>query len=128
MVIDGKTGYVFPSGDVDALADAIVKIGGVSAEEQAAMAKAGKEGLPNVLLEALAMETPCVATHKYGMPEVTLTLTLTITLTLPLALTLGDDALDLHRATERSPRLPGQRANPSPNPNPSPNLNPNRSL
>ena len=43
MVIDGKTGYVFPSGDVDALADAIVKIGGVSAEEQAAMAKAGKE-------------------------------------------------------------------------------------
>ena len=43
MVIDGKTGYVFPSGDVDALADAIVKIGGVSAEEQAAMAAAGKE-------------------------------------------------------------------------------------
>ena len=43
MVIDGKTGYVFPSGDVDALADAIVKIGGVSAEEQAAMAKTGKE-------------------------------------------------------------------------------------
>ena len=43
VVIDGKTGYVFPSGDVDALADAIVKIGGVSAEEQAAMAKAGKE-------------------------------------------------------------------------------------
>ncbi len=43
MVIDGKTGYVFPSGDVDALADAIVKIGGVSAEAQAAMAKAGKE-------------------------------------------------------------------------------------
>ena len=43
MVIDGKTGYVFPSGDVDALADAIVKIGGVSAEEQAAMAKVGKE-------------------------------------------------------------------------------------
>ena len=26
-------GYVFPSGDVDALADALVKIGGVSAEE-----------------------------------------------------------------------------------------------
>ena len=23
-----------------------------------------------VLLEALAMEKPCVATHKYGMPEV----------------------------------------------------------
>ena len=43
VVIDGKTGYVFPSGDVDALADAIVKIGGVSAEEQAAMAKTGKE-------------------------------------------------------------------------------------
>ena len=43
VVIDGKTGYVFPSGDVDALADAIVKIGGVSAEAQADMAKAGKE-------------------------------------------------------------------------------------
>ena len=43
VVIDGKTGYVFPSGDVDALANAIVKIGGVSAEEQAAMAKTGKE-------------------------------------------------------------------------------------
>ena len=43
VVIDGKTGYVFPSGDVDALADAIVKIGGVSAEEQAKMAAAGKE-------------------------------------------------------------------------------------
>ena len=43
VVIDGKTGYTFPSGDVDALADAIVKIGGVSAEEQAAMAAAGKE-------------------------------------------------------------------------------------
>lgn len=43
VVIEGKTGYVFPSGDVDALADAIVKIGGASAEEQAAMAKAGKE-------------------------------------------------------------------------------------
>ena len=34
VVVDGKTGYVFPSGDVDALADAIVKIGGVSKEEQ----------------------------------------------------------------------------------------------
>jgi len=43
VVLDGKTGYVFPSGDVDALADAIVKIGGVSAGEQAAMAKTGKE-------------------------------------------------------------------------------------
>ena len=35
--------YLFPSGDVDALADAIVKIGGVSANEQAEMAQAGKE-------------------------------------------------------------------------------------
>ena len=43
VVIDGVTGYVFPSGDVGALAESIVKIGGVSAEEQAAMAKAGKE-------------------------------------------------------------------------------------
>ena len=43
VVIDGKTGYTFPSGDVDALAEAIVKIGGVSAEAQAEMAKAGKE-------------------------------------------------------------------------------------
>jgi len=43
VVINGKTGYTFPSGDVDALADAIVKIGGVSSEEQAAMAKTGKE-------------------------------------------------------------------------------------
>jgi len=43
VVIDGKTGYCFPSGDVDALADAIVKIGGVSEEEQKAMARAGKE-------------------------------------------------------------------------------------
>ena len=63
MVIDGKTGYVFPSGDVAALADAIVKIGGVSAEEQAAMAKAGKEMV--------------FAEHR------TLTLTLTLTLTQP---------------------------------------------
>ena len=43
VVIDGTTGYVFPSGDVGALADAIVKIGGVSKEEQAKMAQAGKE-------------------------------------------------------------------------------------
>ena len=43
VVIDGKTGYVFPSGDVDALADSIVKIGGVSKEEQAKMAQTGKE-------------------------------------------------------------------------------------
>jgi glycosyltransferase involved in cell wall biosynthesis len=43
VVIDGKTGYVFPSGDIDALADAIVKIGGVSAEEQKKMAQAGKD-------------------------------------------------------------------------------------
>ena len=63
MVIDGKTGYVFPSGDVDALADAIVKIGGVSAEEQAAMAKTGKEMV--------------FAEHR------TLTITLTLTLTQP---------------------------------------------
>jgi len=43
VVVDGVTGYTFPSGDVDALADAIVKIGGVSAEEQAKMAQKGKE-------------------------------------------------------------------------------------
>lgn len=42
VVVDGVTGYVFPSGDVDALADAIVKIGGESAETQAKMAAAGK--------------------------------------------------------------------------------------
>jgi len=43
VVIDGVTGYTFPSGDVDALASAIVKIGGVSEEEQKKMAQAGKE-------------------------------------------------------------------------------------
>jgi glycosyltransferase involved in cell wall biosynthesis len=43
VVIDGTTGYVFPSGDVDALADSIVKIGGVSKEDQAKMAQTGKE-------------------------------------------------------------------------------------
>jgi len=43
VVVDGKTGYCFPSGDVDALADAIVKIGGESAETQQAMAQTGKE-------------------------------------------------------------------------------------
>ena len=43
VVIDGVTGYTFPSGDVDALAESIVKIGGVSAEEQAKMAQAGKD-------------------------------------------------------------------------------------
>jgi len=42
VVVNGKTGYTFPSGDVDALADAIVKIGGVSKEDQAKMAAAGK--------------------------------------------------------------------------------------
>ena len=65
MVIDGKTGYVFPSGDVDALADAIVKIGGVSAEEQAAMAKAGKE---MVLAEHRTLTIPLTLT-----PALTLT-------------------------------------------------------
>ena len=43
VVLDGVTGYTFPSGDVDALAEAIVKIGGVPAGEQAKMAQAGKE-------------------------------------------------------------------------------------
>ena len=28
------------------------------------------QGLPNALLEALAMEKPCVASRIYGMPEV----------------------------------------------------------
>jgi len=42
VVLDGETGYTFPSGDVDALADAIVKIGGVSKEEQDKMAAKGK--------------------------------------------------------------------------------------
>ena len=27
-------------------------------------------GLPNALLEALAMEKPCIASRIYGMPEV----------------------------------------------------------
>ena len=36
VVIDGKTGYCFPSGDVDALANAIHKISGASATEQKA--------------------------------------------------------------------------------------------
>ena len=43
VVIDGETGYTFPSGDVDALAEAIVKIGGVPPDEQAKMAARGKE-------------------------------------------------------------------------------------
>jgi len=43
VVVEGKTGYTFPSGDVGALADALVKIGGVSADEQAKMAQTGKE-------------------------------------------------------------------------------------
>jgi glycosyltransferase involved in cell wall biosynthesis len=43
VVIDGKTGYCFPSGNVDALADAIVKIAGTSEEDQQTMARNGKE-------------------------------------------------------------------------------------
>lgn len=43
VVLDGKTGYCFPSGDVNALADAIVKIAGTSQEEQKQMARNGKE-------------------------------------------------------------------------------------
>lgn len=35
-----------------------------------AQVSTGKEGLPNVLLEALAMEKPVIATNAYGMPEV----------------------------------------------------------
>lgn len=35
-----------------------------------ALPSTGKEGLPNVLLEALAMEKPCVGTRAYGIPEV----------------------------------------------------------
>eukprot|EP00463_Aulacantha_scolymantha_P006701 TRINITY_DN897_c0_g1_i1.p1 TRINITY_DN897_c0_g1~~TRINITY_DN897_c0_g1_i1.p1 ORF type:complete len:165 (+),score=36.03 TRINITY_DN897_c0_g1_i1:280-774(+) len=35
-----------------------------------ALPSVGKEGLPNVLLEALAMEKPCVASRIYGCPEV----------------------------------------------------------
>jgi glycosyltransferase involved in cell wall biosynthesis len=43
VVVDGKTGYCFPSGDVDALADAILKIAGVSQAEQTIMAQNGKK-------------------------------------------------------------------------------------
>jgi hypothetical protein len=43
VVLDRKTRNVVPTGDVDALAHANGKIRGVSAEEQAAMAKTGKE-------------------------------------------------------------------------------------
>jgi len=43
VVVDGKTGYCFPSGDVAALADAIVKIAGMTEEEQERMARNGKE-------------------------------------------------------------------------------------
>jgi len=43
VVIEGKTGYCFPSGDVDALADAIHKISGASEADQKAMAQTGKE-------------------------------------------------------------------------------------
>lgn len=43
VVIDGKTGFTFASGDVDGLADALVKIGGTDAATQAAFAKAGKD-------------------------------------------------------------------------------------
>jgi glycosyltransferase involved in cell wall biosynthesis len=42
VVQDGITGYCFPPGDVDALADAIMKVAGLDKEEQRAMAAAGK--------------------------------------------------------------------------------------
>jgi glycosyltransferase involved in cell wall biosynthesis len=43
VVVDGRTGYCFPSGDVNALADAIVKIASMSVEDQQQMARNGKE-------------------------------------------------------------------------------------
>ena len=43
VVLDGRTGYTFPSGDVGALADAIAKIATAPPAEQEKLAMGGKE-------------------------------------------------------------------------------------
>ena len=42
VVVDGETGYCFPSGDVEALADAIAKIATLEPEMRKGMAEKGK--------------------------------------------------------------------------------------